>query len=415
MRSGTVVVAGGGVIGTACAHYLTERGFRVTILEQGTFGSGASHGNCGLVCPSHVLPLAEPGALREAWRALFAHDAPFRIQPRCDLALWSWLVHFARRCNRRDALRAGTGIRALLASSRRLYADLAERQGIACEWQTKGLLFVFKGKEAFEEYGETDRLMTEHFQVSARRIGADELCKMEPALKPGLAGGWFYESDAHLRPDVLLDSWRRRLEERGVTIREHCRLEGFRRENGRAVAARTPEEETSAEAFVVATGAWTPLLKKELGVSVPIQPGKGYSMTMVRPRVCPAIPLMFSEYRVAVTPMQSGYRLGSIMEFAGYDATLKPERLELLRRGAEPFLQEPYCEPVLERWTGWRPMTYDSLPIIDRLPTMDNVFLAAGHNMLGLSMAPATGKLVAELVAGEPPHVDPAPYAVRRF
>ena len=122
--------------------------------------------------------------------------------------------------------------------------------------------------------------------------------------------------------------------------------------------------------------------------------------------------MIFPETRVAVTPFQSGYRLGSTMEFAGYDESIRPERLQLLKDGAEPYLREPYCEPVEEQWYGWRPMTYDSLPIIDRSPRYENVFIAAGHNMLGLSMAPATGKLVAEMVNGSAPHIDPKPYRV---
>ncbi len=136
---------------------------------------------------------------------------------------------------------------------------------------------------------------------------------------------------------------------------------------------------------------------------------------MPRPAVCPKIPLIFPETRVAVTPFQSGYRLGSTMEFAGYDDSIRPERLQLLKDGSADYLQEPYCEPVLEKWFGWRPMTYDSLPIIDRSPIHQNVFIAAGHNMLGLSMATATGKLVAELASGKTPHVDPSPYRLGRF
>jgi D-amino-acid dehydrogenase len=198
-------------------------------------------------------------------------------------------------------------------------------------------------------------------------------------------------------------------------FREQCPLQDLVRDQGRAVAARTPQGDLPADVFVVATGAWTPLLARVFGCRIPIQPGKGYSMTMPRPAVCPNLPLLFPEHRVAVTPMLSGYRLGSIMEFAGYDNTIDPRRLALLTSGAAHYLREPSCEPVLERWTGWRPMTYDSLPIIDRVPGLANVFLAAGHNMLGLSMAPATGKLVAELVNGVTPHLKPEPYSVRRF
>jgi D-amino-acid dehydrogenase len=209
--------------------------------------------------------------------------------------------------------------------------------------------------------------------------------------------------------------WRRVLEAGGVDVRENCSFNHFRILNGRAVAADTAEGELAAEQFVVAAGAWTPFWNEQFGCKIPIQPGKGYSITMARPARCPRIPLIFPETRVAVTPFQSGYRLGSTMEFAGYDESLRPERLQLLKDGAIGYLHEPLGHPIEEEWYGWRPMTYDSLPIIDRSPKYNNVLVAAGHNMLGLSMAPATGKLVSELLAAAKPHIDPAPYRVERF
>ena len=121
---------------------------------------------------------------------------------------------------------------------------------------------------------------------------------------------------------------------------------------------------------------------------------------MPRPAVCPTYPLIFEEHRVAVTPFASGYRLGSTMEFAGYDESLNRSRLSILTDAAKLYLRDPLAEPVQEEWWGWRPMTFDGLPIIDRSPAMANVMIAAGHNMLGLSMAPGTGKLVAEMLGG---------------
>ena len=396
-------------------YHLSRAGWQVTILEKGRFGQGCSHANCGFVCPSHVLPLAGPGAVGMAFRSLFQRDAPFRIKPRIDLGLWKWLFHFARRCNRQDMVQTGHAIQALLNSSRRLYDELLQTEPLDCEWQTRGLLFVFQSQQAMEHNVEVDRLLREEFHVASVRYDRDALTELEPALKPGLAGGWLYPADAHLRPDRLLISWRKVLEARGVAIREDCEVRGFLGETGRARALATSQGELPAEAFVVATGAWTPLLTRELGCQVPIQPGKGYSITMPRPGRCPVYPMIFEEHRVAVTPFASGYRLGSTMEFAGYDSTINPRRLAILRQGASHYLHEPHCNPVEEEWYGWRPMTYDSKPIIDRSPALGNVIVAAGHNMLGLSMAPATGKLVAEMLGGGPAHVDLAPYALARF
>jgi D-amino-acid dehydrogenase len=413
--SGRVVVVGGGVIGASCAYYLSRAGWSVTVLDRGDFGKGCSHGNCGFVCPSHVLPLTVPGAVRSTLKALLSRNAPFSIKPRLDPALWGWLIRFARRCNVRDMMEAGRALQALLFSSRSLYDTLMTEEPFDCEWEARGMLVVFLHREAMEHHAETDRLLRESFDMGAERYDGDRLLAVEPALKPGLAGGWLYKSDAHLRPDLLMSSWRRVLEAHGVTVREHCEMTGLVREDGRARAVLTGQGEVAADAFVVATGAWTPLLAEHLGCRVPIQPGKGYSITMPRPVKCPTLPLIFDEHRVAVTPWASGYRLGSTMEFAGYDSSLSRKRLDLLREGAKPYLHEPYCEPVQEEWYGWRPMTTDSKPIIGRSPALTNVLLAAGHNMIGVATATATGRLVAELLSGDRPHIDPAPFAVTRF
>jgi D-amino-acid dehydrogenase len=415
MSTRTIVVIGGGVIGTACAYYLSKAGWNVTLIDKGRHGFGCSHANCGYVSPSHVLPLAVPGAARMAIHSLVQRNAPFAVRPRFDPALWGWLLRFAARCNRKDMLTAARGIQALLNSSRVLYDQLLREESIDCEWQPNGILFVFQTRKGMEHYAETDKLLTESFNMPARRFDGDALVELEPALKPGLAGGCLYESDAHLRPDRLLSEWRRVLDDRGVVIRECCETVGFDSAHGIARAAITKGGELPADAFVVSAGAWTPFLNRHLGCKLPIQPGKGYSITMPRPTPCPTYPLLFEEHHVAVTPMRTGYRLGSTMEFAGYDATLNRQRLQLLRDGAQLYLHEPFAGPVVEEWYGWRPMTYDSLPIIDRSPALSNVFIAAGHNMLGLSMATATGKLVAEVLSGQVPHVDPTPYGIGRF
>lgn len=410
-----VIVVGGGVIGTASAHYLVERGCQVTLLEKGRHGAGCSHGNCGYVCPSHVFPLTVPGAINDALRSLFKRNAPFRVKRRFDPGLWRWLWKFAQRCNYDCMMQAAVGIQNLLVSSMSLYEHLVEHEGLDCEWQKRGLLYAYRTKERYEKFAKTNVLLRDQFNEPAEQIDADSLQKMEPALLPGLAGGWYYEQDAHVRPDRLMSSWRKLIESRGVDVREGCELQGFVSRQGKAVAAQTSHGELEGDAFVVATGSWTPFLNRALGCKVPIQPGKGYSMTMPRPAICPTYPIIFPETRVAVTPWASGYRLGSTMEFAGWDPTVHPDRLQLLKDGSRDYLREPMCEPVLETWCGWRPMTYDSLPIISPTPKYNNVLVAAGHNMVGISMAPATGRLVSEMVTGTEPHIDPVHYSVTRF
>src|SRR5262245_18819548 len=289
-----VVVVGGGVIGAACAYYLSKTGWTVTIIDRGAFGAGCSRGNCGFVCPSHVLPLATPGAVGSALRAMLNPNSPFTIKPRFDPSLWSWLLRFARRCNAHDMMGAGRAIQALLNSSRVLYDELFTSEPFDCEWQTRGLLFVLLTRAGMEHYAHTDKLLRDSFGLEAQRYDGDAVRVPEPALKSGLAGGWHYTTDAHLRPDKLMTSWRRLLAARGVTILEHREMTGFVAEQRRVRALTVGQvskpvaadgsvgklpHEIPAEAFVIATGAWTPLLNRQLGCRIPIQPGKGYSLT----------------------------------------------------------------------------------------------------------------------------------------
>ncbi len=169
------VVIGGGVIGVACAHYLLRDGWRVTLIDRATVGSGSSHGNCGLICPSHILPLAEPGMVMKGLKSLFKPSSPFAIKPRFDPALWSWLLHFAARCNEHDMIASGRGIQALLSASLPLYRDLIENEGLECEFESRGLLFAYRSQHEMDAYTATDRLMSEKFACPARRCDAAEL------------------------------------------------------------------------------------------------------------------------------------------------------------------------------------------------------------------------------------------------
>lgn len=416
MKVRNVVIVGGGVIGTACAYYLAKAGHAVTVLDRGDIGGACSHGNCGYVCPSHVLPLAVPGAIWATMKTAFARNSPLKVRIGYALRNLGWFLRFARKCNTRDMMAAAVGIQSLLKSSRRMYDELLETEGFDVEWDTHGLLFVFQSEKAFHHYEATDKLLRTEFDMPAERWDAAELRAKEPALKPGsAAGGYLYTSDAQLRPDVLMRGWRAAVEKLGGTFVPNAEMTGFNVQGETVSAVTTATGEFPADAVVIATGAWAPLLNRELGCKLPIVPGKGYSLTLPRPAVCPTYPMIFEEHRVAVSPFRTGFRIGSTMEFAGYDDTMNRDRLKILRDAAAVYLTDTGGEQVSEEWWGWRPMVHDGKPVIDRAPKFGNVLIAAGHGMLGLSMAPATGRLVAELLDGKPPHVEPTAYGLARF
>lgn len=411
----SAIIVGSGIIGIACAHYLSKAGLQVTVIDRKTIAGACSHGNCGYICPSHVLPLTEPGAVRVALKSLFNPRAPFRIKPQMNPAFWNWMWQFARRCTHQQMLAAGKHLKAILDSSMYEYRTLISEEQLNCEWTEKGLLYVLQTEKGMHEFAQTDQLLSEHFGVQARRIEGTDLNTVDPALKDNLAGAFYYPGDASVRPDLLNAQWAERLKQRGVKFVENCELQSIGKSAGRITHLKTSDGEMEADQIIFATGAWSPRLSTELECPIPIQPGKGYSVTMQRPDPCPQYPMLFPEHKVGVSPFQDGYRLGSMMEFTGYNTSIPSHRIQQLRESAKPYLITPFSEGEQQTWFGWRPMTWDSLPIIGRVPNLKNASLATGHNMLGLSLATATGKLIAELIQQQPTHIDPSPYSPTRF
>jgi len=410
-----VAVIGGGIIGASTAFYLRRAGYRVTLMDRGAFGYGCSHGNCGFICPSHVLPLTEPGAPLHALKSLFQSNAPFHVRPRLDLRLASWFFQFSKRCNTRDMLSAADSLHALLTLSMEEYRAWMREPDLACEWKDRGLLFVYSSRREFDAYLQTDELLGKRYGLHARRIERDALLQSEPALRDSLVGGWHYETDSQLRPDVLMSRLKNYLITSGVCILENRAFKGFEIQHGRAIRAETSAQTVEADHFVLATGAWTPEFENTIQCRLPIQPGKGYSITFEKPDICPQAPMIFHEHRVAGTTFDGSYRLGSTMEFAGYDTQLNPKRLAILTAGAQHYLRDVPQKRISTEWYGWRPMTWDGLPIIDWAPRIKNVLVAAGHNMLGLSLGPATGRLAAELIGGKATALDCHPFRLARF
>ena len=380
-----VIVVGSGIIGIACAHYLQKAGIRVTVIDRGTVAGACSHANCGYICPSHVLPLTEAGAVLTAIKSLFTPNAPFRIKPRFSPALWNWMWQFASRCNHHQMLIAGSHLKSILDSSMHEYRRLIAEELLDCEWKQNGLLYVLRTDHGMRKFAETDRLLTDNFGVTARRIDGKDLSSFDPALASGLAGAFHYVGDASVRPDRLNSQWSQRLRDRDVTFIENCELLRIGKSGGRITRLFTSLGEMEVDRVVFATGAWSSNLSAELNCRIPIQPGKGYSVTIDRPERCPTYPMLFPEHRVGVSSFEYGFRLGSIMEFSGYDTTIPERRIQQLRESANHYLAAPLSSGRQQTGYGWRPMTWDSLPIIGRAPGLANAYLATGHNMLGLS------------------------------
>ena len=408
-----VLIIGGGAIGLATALALLDAGRGVRILEAGAVGGGASHGNCGTITPSHAPPLAAPDVVAQALRWMFTPDAPLYLKPRVDPALWHWLLRFAVRCNPRDWRQSTQARAALLNDARARLADWVSRYDLQCEFEEEGLDYVFRDPRRFQQYVD-ESVVLKTFGIATQVFGGTDYEREEPAMLPGMAGAIRFPGDARLRPDRYVAELARVVRERGGVIEEQCRVDRLEPTSD-GVRLATSQGERKGGAAVIALGAWTPAFARRLGIRAPIQPGKGYSITYSRPARVPRHPMVLKDRSVCVTVWDSGFRLGSTMEFSGHDDTLNATRLAALERGAREFLREPVGAEVHERWCGWRPMTWDDLPLLGRAPGQRKVWIAAGHGMLGISMSTASGQLVADLMTGRAPAIDPAPYRVERF
>jgi len=414
VRRTDVLVLGGGVIGLACALYLLRAGRGVTILEQGTVGGAASHGNCGTITPSHATPLAMPGMILQALRWLFKPDAPFHIAPRLDFGLLEWLLQFAHRCNWTDFKRIAAIKAPLLHLARQAIEDLIRSEKLDCEFETTGTLNVYRDAHAFEHSHWLPQVLGE-CGMPVEVLDGARCRELEPALNESIVGGYFNPLDAYLRPERYSVELARAVKDKGGQIQESTKISGFRLDGNDIGAVLTDHGEFGGRDVVFALGAWSPLIARQLDLRIPIQPGKGYSITYSRPLRCPRIPLTLKERAVCVTAWNSGFRLGSTMEFSGYDSTLNRTRLDALRRGASEYLDAAEGPQVVEEWYGWRPMTYDDLPILGRAARVRNLMLATGHGMLGVTMSAATGLLIGELICGRPSSLDLAPLSPARF
>ena len=413
-----VLVLGGGAIGLATALALLEAGRGVRVIEAGTVGGGTSHGNCGTITPSHAPPLAAPGMPLRALKWMFTPDAPLYLKPRWDPALWRWLAHFASRCNRRDWLASTRARAALLDDSMQRLQDWIGRHRLDCEFSQQGLDYVFADRRNFERYQAECGALNE-LGIGTEVIDGGAYLRQEPALREGVVGAIRFAHDAHLRPDRYVAELARVVRARGGVIEEGCQVRSLQPDEAgvrvQVVDADGAEGERHGRDAVVALAAWTPPLLAPLGLRLPIQPGKGYSITYDPPEIVPRRALTLREVSVCVTTWDSGFRLGSTMEFSGYDTTLNEQRLGALERGARKFLHCPVGPVVRERWYGWRPMSRDDIPLIGAAPGHRHLWLATGHGMMGVGMSAGTARMLAELMAGRTPEVDPAAFAPGRF
>lgn len=412
-----VLVCGAGVVGLCCALYLRERGYEISVVDRSAVsGDGCSFGNAGMIVPSHFTPLAAPGMVGLGLRWMLHRRSPFYVRPRLDPALATWALHFIRAANSSHVSRTGPVLRDMHLASRELYEQLADGCENGFGLVKRGLLMLCRTKRGLQHEVKAARRARE-LDVPVEIMSPARAAEMDPGIRMDIAGAVFYPVDCHLDPQRLMRKLTELVIGAGVTVHWSTEVTGWRTANDRIAAARTNQGELQADEFVLAGGIWSSQMVRELGLKLPMQPGKGYSFTLPQPRQLPRLCSLLSEAHVAVTPMGSSLRVGGTLELSGLDRSISTERVKAIAEAFAQYFPEFRAKDFagVRPWSGLRPCSPDGLPYIGRFTRYSNLCTATGHAMMGVSLAPITGKLVSEIISGQPSRIALEPLSPQRY
>jgi len=417
-----ITIIGGGIIGLCAAHYLMQEGCEVTIIERRPFGEGCSFGNAGMIVPSHFIPLAAPGMIEKGIRWMFDSESPFFVKPRISLELFAWGWQFYRAATAKRTTAAAPALRDISLLSKSLYQELAKAPDFQFSFEEKGLMMLCKLPHTLEEEAAVAE-QARALGLEARVLSRSELHAIEPEVQPDVVGAVFYPGDANLHPNALMEQLRQHLIRRGATILAETEVLDFEIEKKQIRALRLrqagQEKRLEVDELLLATGAWSQQQGRALQLNLPIQAGKGYSFTLPQlegKRL--RTPSILAEARVAVAPMANQLiRFGGTMEIGGLNESINLNRVRGIVKSIPQYFGDYQVAMPSESeiWQGLRPCSPDGLPYIGRSRQYKNLCVATGHAMMGLSLAPATGKLIAELISGRQPSVNMELFAVDRY
>jgi D-amino-acid dehydrogenase len=412
-----VLIIGGGIIGLSSAFYLQQAGYAVTVIDRTDMQQGCSYGNAGYICPSHFVPLATPGIVRQGLKWMLNPKSPFYIKPSLNSSMINWGWQFIKSATRSHVERSAVPLRDIALLSKQLYEEWTRIPGLDFSYDPQGMLELFNTTENAHHAEQTIK-EAQALGLEARLIDPQTLQQMEPDTPIQALGAIYFPGDAQLYPNQLMQSLLSYLRQRGVRFVGNQEVTGFITEGNRVKGVKTNDDVYPTEHVVLAAGAWSRELARQLRLNIPMVGGRGYSVTFENAPYKVRHSVILSEARVAISPMNGNkIRFGGTMEITGLNAPPRMQRVQGILESVKryfPAYDIPLPSPD-KVWYGYRPCSADGLPHIGRLQHYPNVTVATGHSMLGISLGAATGKLVSELVAHQPVSMDITPFKVERF
>ena len=410
------IIIGGGVIGLFSAYYLHKSGWEVDVLEQGDLQDNCSFGNAGMVTPSHFVPLASPGMVEQGIRWMFDSKSPFYVKPSLNKELIGWGIKFVKSATKKHLERSAGGLRDISLLSKTLYHEFENETGIDFGLQDKGILMLYKSAKVEEEELHLVEKAT-NLGLDAQYLTPAECRKLQPDIELDILGAVHYHCDAHMYPNKLMAGLIKYLETAGVKIRRNTEVVKINHTGSKITSVNTKTEELTADTFLIATGSWSAAIAKMVDLKIPLMPGKGYSFMANNPVKKMTIPSILCEARVAITPMNGGIRFGGTMEIGKINQQVNMNRVKGIVESVPKYFPD-FKLPVPDKkevWYGFRPCSPDGLPYIGLSGKYKNLAIATGHAMIGLGLAPATGKLIADALNGEKPVMDAGIFSPGRY
>ncbi len=402
-----VVVMGGGVVGVTTAYELLKDGHDVVLVERrADVGLDTSWGNAGMVAPGHSFAWSSPRAPWILLKSLFARNQALRFRPTADLRQWSWSLQFLAQCTEERAARNTLRKHKLAVYSQKVLGETVAAERIDYDRNQRGILYLYQDPALLEAGIRHMKILADDGQ-EVRALDRAQVLALDPALagtSRKIAGGVYCPTDETGDCNKFTQALARVCQSRGMELRAGTTIRAIETDGTRVSGIATDKGRITADAYVLALGAYAPLLAGRIGLRLPIYPVKGYSLTVpIGNRTAPPTIASVDEERlVAITRMGNRVRVTSTAEFGGYDASHRPSDFDNMRSVVRELYPEGGDYDRAEMWAGLRPMTPDNLPVLGRRRHA-NLFVNAGHGHVGWTMSHGTGRMTADLIAGRRP------------